>query len=271
MCPMEYAWEGGPFMHTKLRVQLGTLSQDVGATILALSGAFVWVRLFDELSRRDILEQKLSRKLVHISAGLLFLFTWPLFSDIPSARFFAAVPSLTNMLRLLSLGLGISKNEGVVKSVSREGNPRELLRGPLYYVMVLTFVTVVFWRQSPVGIIALGMMCAGDGIADIIGRRLGKEKLPYNRSKSWAGSFAMFFFGSLVSLGLVYIFCSLGYFSCNPVDTTWRVLAIALAATIVESLPITDKLDDNFTVPLTVVTLGALLFPGNMLGLNLSL
>jgi hypothetical protein len=40
---------------------------------------------------------------------------------------------------------------------------RELLRGPLYYVLVLYASTVFFWRQSPVGMIALSMMCAGDG------------------------------------------------------------------------------------------------------------
>jgi phytol kinase len=47
--------------------------------------------------------------------------------------------------------------------VSREGDPRELLRGPLYYVVVMVFCTVLFWRDSPLSIIALAMMCAGDG------------------------------------------------------------------------------------------------------------
>lgn len=40
---------------------------------------------------------------------------------------------------------------------------RELLKGPLYYVSILILCAVVFWRESPIGVISLGMMCGGDG------------------------------------------------------------------------------------------------------------
>lgn len=40
---------------------------------------------------------------------------------------------------------------------------RELLKGPLYYVLMLLVCALVFWRESPTGVLALGMMCAGDG------------------------------------------------------------------------------------------------------------
>jgi phytol kinase len=40
---------------------------------------------------------------------------------------------------------------------------RELLRGPLIYVMAMVFATVVFWRNSPVGVVAISLMCGGDG------------------------------------------------------------------------------------------------------------
>lgn len=69
---------------------------------------------------------------------------------------------------------------------------QELLRGPLFYVLIMTAVTVVFWRDSPVGMMVLSLMCGGDGLADIIGRKYGKAKLPFNKAKSWAGSLAMF-------------------------------------------------------------------------------
>jgi len=39
------------------------------------------------------------------------------------------------------------------------------------------------------------------GIADIVGRRLGSQKIPYNRNKSIAGSVAMALAGFLASLG----------------------------------------------------------------------
>jgi dolichol kinase len=63
----------------------------------------------------------------------------------------------------------------------------------LYYVIVLMAVTALYWRGSPVGLIIASLMCGGDGLADIVGRRLGASNpLPWNPQKSWAGSAAMF-------------------------------------------------------------------------------
>lgn len=38
-------------------------------------------------------------------------------------------------------------------------------------------------------------------MADIVGRRFGKKKIPYNKDKSFAGSIAMAASGFIVSLG----------------------------------------------------------------------
>uniref|UniRef100_I1NHQ4 phytol kinase n=1 Tax=Glycine max TaxID=3847 RepID=I1NHQ4_SOYBN len=163
------------------------LLYNAGATVGVLGGGYALVRAFDELTRRNILQQGLSRKLVHILSGLLFLVSWPIFSNSPKARYFAAFVPLVNCLRLLVNGLSLASDEGLIKSVTREGDPLELLRGPLYYVLILIFCALVFWRESPVGVVSLAMMCAGDGIADIIGRRYGSLKIPYNQHKSLAG------------------------------------------------------------------------------------
>jgi len=128
-------------------------------------------------------------------------------------------------------------------------------------VVVLVFCTVLFWRDSPLSIIALAMMCAGDGIADIVGRRFGSKKLPYNSDKSWAGSIAMFLFGFVVSLGCLWYFSFMGFYPFDLGAVGLQLAAVALAATLVESLPITNRLDDNLTVPLTTIILGLFLFP----------
>ncbi|XP_029128452.1 probable phytol kinase 1, chloroplastic isoform X3 [Cajanus cajan] len=179
------------------------LLYNAGATVGVLGGGYALVRAFDELTRRNILNQGLSRKLVHILSGLLFLISWPIFSNSPKARYFAAFVPLVNCLRLLVNGFSLTSDEGLIKSVTREGDPLELLRGPLYYVMILMLCALVFWRESPVGVVSLAMMCGGDGIADIIGRRYGHTKIPYNEKKSWAGSISMFGFGFLVSIGWI--------------------------------------------------------------------
>lgn len=96
--------------------------------------------------------------------------SWPLFSNSTEARFFAAIVPLLNCIRLLTYGLRLSTDEALVKSVTREGKPEELLRGPLYYVIVLLVSVLVFWRQSPIGIVSLSMMSGGDGkMLDLLG------------------------------------------------------------------------------------------------------
>ncbi len=71
-------------------------------------------------------------------------------------------------------------------------NRQELLRGPLLYIGIVTAVTLLFWRESPVGLMVLCLMCGGDGLADVVGRRYGSARLPFNHNKSWLGSLAMF-------------------------------------------------------------------------------
>ncbi|KAK1263829.1 hypothetical protein QJS04_geneDACA009531 [Acorus gramineus] len=177
------------------------LLRDAGAAGATIAGAYNLVKVFDSLAQRGLVHQKLSRKIVHVLSGLLFMLSWPIFSSSWEARYFAALAPLANSTRLLYYGLALATNESLVKSVSREGKPEELLRGPLYFVMVLMFCALVFWRESPVGIISLSMMSGGDGFADIMGRRFGVLKLPYNQQKSWVGSISMFVSGFFISIG----------------------------------------------------------------------
>ncbi|XP_058109820.1 probable phytol kinase, chloroplastic isoform X1 [Magnolia sinica] len=234
--------------------------QDAGATALVTAGAYMLVLAFDLLTKRNLVEQKLSRKLVHVLSGLLFMASWPLFSTSTEARYFAAVVPLLNCLRLLVYGLSIATDEGLVKSVTRDGKPEELLRGPLYYVLVLMLCALVFWRESPIGVIPLGIMSGGDGFADIMGRRFGALKLPYNQQKSWIGSICMCLFGFAVSIGMLYYFASLGYLRLDWVSTVEKVALISFVATLVESLPITEVVDDNISVPLTSMLMAFLFF-----------
>ncbi|KAK6793766.1 hypothetical protein RDI58_007219 [Solanum bulbocastanum] len=250
----------------------GSMLQDAGATALVIAGAYAFVSTFDFLSERKLIEQVFYLSLTHKhklkqkagphivwSAFYGFLADFQI-SASGWARYFASVVPLTNCLRLVIHGLSLATDEGLIKSVTREGNPEELLRGPLYYVLVLILSAVLFWRESPVGVISLAMMCGGDGIADIVGRRFGSRKLPYNKQKSWAGSLSMFVLGFLVSVGMLYYFSALGYFQLDWVSTVERVALVSFIATMVESLPITGMVDDNISVPLVSMVVASLAF-----------
>ncbi|EOY18925.1 Vitamin E pathway gene 5 isoform 2 [Theobroma cacao] len=230
--------------------ETAALLQDTASSAAVLAGAYALVFTFDTLTQKELIQQNLSRKLVHILSGLLFAVSWPIFSNSLLARYFASVVPLVNCVRLVIHGLSLADDQRLIKSVTREGNPKELLRGPLYYVLILILCALVFWRESPVGLISLAMMCGGD---DILGRRFGSSKLPYNRNKSWVGSISMFVFGFFISVGMLYYYSVLGYFQLDWGWTMCRVALVSLVATVVESLPFTTVVDDNISVPLATM------------------
>jgi farnesol kinase len=233
-------------------------ASDYLVATFTLAGALGILQVFDELAKRDYLNKKLSRKLCHILSGLVFMLFWPFFSSAPLAKYMAAFAPAANGLRMIGLGLGLWTNEALVKAISREGGKRELLHGPLYYATTITLSTLFFWRNSPIGICAIATLCAGDGVADIFGRRYGTYKLPYNSSKSYAGSLAFFLFASLASMGYVAIFSSFGFFTATA-DIYLATVGVTLASAFAESLPL--PIDDNFTVPFTAMGVGLLLLP----------
>ncbi|MCG9893647.1 MAG: hypothetical protein MH252_21565 [Thermosynechococcaceae cyanobacterium MS004] len=234
--------------------------QDAIATLVTLGLALVWLRLMDEIAHRGWLSPQLSRKIIHIGTGPLFVLCWPFFSEADSARYFAAFVPLSITVQFVAIGLGWLKDPAAVQAMTRTGNPREILRGPLYYGLVFMVCTVVFWRTSPVGMMSLMMLCGGDGLADIVGRRLGRHKLPFNTDKSWAGSGAMLGGSFMFAVGMLAWFNHLMLFtpSLNLGETALRVGAIALVVTGVEALPLRDI--DNLTITAIAVLLGIGLF-----------
>jgi len=206
-----------------------------------------------------IVMQTLSRKLVHSVAGPGFLLFWPFFGPSLAARFISSITPALNGLSLYLAGSQTVEDERFVSAISRSGNPTELLRGPLYYTIVLTMVTLFLWRESLISVAIVSIMCGGDGLADILGRSLGKDlPLPWNPQKSWPGTIAMFFGGFLVSVLLTLYFSYFGFVSYDLV-TIQKLAALSGAASILESLPINHAIDDNVSVPIFVALLGYLI------------
>jgi len=233
-----------------------TLLQDAIATVLTLAIALLWLAFVNQLASQGWIQPTLSRKIIHIGTGPLFVLCWPFFSEAAQARYLAALVPFLLTLMFLATGLGWMENPDLVKSSTRHGTPEELLRGPLYYGVVFVVCTVLFWRYSPVGILALMVMCGGDGLADVVGRRWGKAKLPFSSQKSWAGSSAMFLGSVAFGFGYLAMFNGWGYFqpTLALLPLFGKVGAIALAATVIEALPFPDI--DNITLTLTVIVLG---------------
>lgn len=231
------------------------LYRDILVTFLAFAIALSWLRLMDTFAHRGVIEPTLSRKLIHIGTGPLFISCWPLFSSQPWARWFAALVPLAITLKFIAIGCGLIQDPAAVQAMTRHNNPREILRGPLLYGAVFVGCTLIFWRHSPVGMLALMILCGGDGLADIVGRRWGKHKLPLSSDKSWVGSLAMFVGSSVFGYCALILFSRTGYFYLPTNGLLPLVVGfIALVATLIEALPIKDL--DNLTLTLAAVALG---------------
>jgi phytol kinase len=233
------------------------LSNNFIALIITFVTAVMWLRINDFAAHRGWISSHLSRKIIHIGTGPVFVLCWLLFNESPSARYLAAlVPGLITVQFLL-VGLGIIKDEAAVKALSRTGNRQEILRGPLFYGIIFVILTILYWKDSPIGMVALMLMCGGDGMADVVGRRYGQAKLPWAANKSWMGSLAMFLGGWILAIGVLWVYVAARVFA-GPMSIYLPALTwIALAGTIVESLPIRDI--DNITITICAVFLGHIL------------
>lgn len=228
------------------------------ATLFTFLIALAFLRLMDLLAQRGIIESRLSRKFIHIGTGPIFVLCWLMYPDVQISRWLAGLVPLVITAQFALVGAGVMKDEAAVKAMSRTGDRREILRGPLFYGIVFVALTLIYWKDSLIGIPALMILCGGDGIADIVGRRVDSPALPWSREKSLAGSLSVFAGGWLLTMFIFVTYVWVGAFS-GPISRfllpiTW----IALGATLVESLPFKDI--DNLTITVASALIGHLVF-----------
>ncbi len=228
------------------------------ALVITLALTLMFLRAMDFIAQRGWMDSKLSRKVIHIGTGPLFVLCWFLFREEPNARWLAALVPFAVTVQFALIGLGVIKDEASVKAMSRTGDPKEILRGPLFYGIMFVLLTLVFWRDSPTGIVALMMLCGGDGIADLIGRAIKSPKLSWSENKSIAGSLGVFVGGWIMSALILFAYVNAGVFAATFTSYLMPLTWIALAATAVESLPFKDV--DNITATAVSAVMGYFMF-----------
>jgi len=232
--------------------------RDLGATIFCLIASILFVKAITTLASKGVLEPRDSRKIIHTCSAPLFILTWPLFSDIWGAKLFAASIPAVQALRLwLSAQDGLSRDKELVGAISRSGDAKEVTQGPLIYVVVLLICTAVFFKENLVGIMAISSMAAGDGLADLVGRRLGRNnKWFFNNSKSVAGSIAFTVGSYLCVTGLTsWLVLNDALAIPSLQGLLWgKFLLISIVCAFVELIPYGD---DNYSVPICAAILGS--------------
>ncbi len=234
------------------------LTTDLIALVVTFAISLGWLRLNDYFAHKGWISGPLSRKIIHIGTGPLFVLCWLLFNNAWYARYLAALVPLATTVQFFLVGMGVIKDPAAVTAMSRSGDRREILRGPLYYGIAFVVLTILFWKNSPLGMVPLMIMCGGDGLADVIGNRIKSSRLPWSKNKSWAGSIAMAFGGWISALFILVIYTSFNQLSGPLIHYLPGITVVSLAAMVIESLPYNDI--DNLTVPIISVLLGLLVF-----------
>lgn len=153
------------------------------------------VSLCDFAVSKEILSPEVSRKIVHMAAGAWPMF-WPYFDEThPSWRLNITVPFLY-MLQLSKSAISGDRDDPLVKTLSRTGDPNELWYGPLFFTLVMNFTGLFAFRERE-SIYIMSCLGFGDGVAPLIGSWYPYGRYPTHpfdekSKKSLTGSLAFF-------------------------------------------------------------------------------
>jgi dolichol kinase len=173
--------------------------------------------------------QEIRRKLVHIWAGAVPFFAG--FAFLPTIIFLALLTVLYTLSEVGRLnGRPVPLLGGITMACIRKEERRKMVTGPI--TMATGVITSLLLFPAHIAMVVIWILAFADTAATLVGKTWKGRPLPYNRSKSVAGSLAFF----LIAYG-----CSL--FCLSPVSALW----VTMASCLLESLPLKD---DNISLPL---------------------
>jgi len=218
--------------------------------VMLLTFAYVFSvpPLMDWLVSNHGLPRDISRKITHICAGSVIVFL-PLFRDGDWSQYLNVGVFAVWTLLLIQKGLFAADDDQAVKTMTRTGDKRELLKGTLYFVVVAMICGTLYYKLFA-GVLAMAVLGWGDGLAPIVGTRMGKMKYKVFCERSVEGSLA-FLAGSLAA-GLFFVWLIVPQ-AFDPA----KIAMIAVAATVIEA--VSPKEVDNILIPVAVIALSAVL------------
>ncbi|MCW4014654.1 MAG: phosphatidate cytidylyltransferase [Candidatus Bathyarchaeota archaeon] len=233
---------------------------DIIAAIISLTVVMAVVQINGYIQKKGLLPTVITRKVVHLLVAPIFMATWPLYSGAWTSRYIAMLVPMLFVAMFTAIGKGIIEDEAFVRSMSRSGDPAELLKGTLYYAVIVVLATILWFYipvtgladANPTAFIVFGCLAGGDGLADIIGRQYGgKVKFGFFGSKkTLMGSIGMFVGSFLFSLILVSMF-SLETAAISASGLLVSIMVFSLIATIVEA--VSPPSLDNITIVVSVL------------------
>jgi len=180
--------------------------------MLAVAGLFV---ITDQVFQHLKLKNELSRKLIHVATGLL-AFTLPYLLDKNEIIFVCGI---------FILFLVTTRHRNLLPAIHAV---KRTTHGEFYFPIGLAMTAYFFLPQNmlafQIGCLILGL---SDTVADFIGSKFGKHKIPLVRDKSFEGAGSFFITTFLILLGFLVFPGHLN---------VYEAVGIALTLTIIESI-----------------------------------
>lgn len=225
-----------------LRTKLSPMLFNILITIVSLVYVFGVVAIMD-LAVKKGFPQDLSRKVVHVAAGSWLIF-WLVYDSSHWTKYLNITAAFIWTILLLLKGFTAKPDDQAVKTMTRTGDRKELLRGPLYFTLVMNLLGTVFY-STPFALTAMGFLTWGDGLAPVVGTRYGKHSYRVFSNKTIEGSVTFFVFGLTGAVLFNMLF--------GQTINLEFILLCAVVATIVEG--ISPKDFDNIFIPLSIYLL----------------
>ncbi len=208
--------------------------------VLSLVYVFGVVSVMDKFVKKGF-PQDISRKIVHIAAGSWLVF-WLFFDNSVWTKYLNILPGFVWLVLLIIKGFWADENDEAVKTMTRTGDRKELLKGPLYFTVVMCIMGTFFYRQE-IAVISMGILGWGDGLAPVIGKKYGTIKYKVFVEKSLQGSLSFFIFGFLGVLILLFVLQM-------KIDLS-LILFCCVITTFVEAISPKDL--DNIFIPIVCI------------------
>lgn len=221
-------------------------SSDFTGLVASYAYATILLVLAEALRRWIGLPSELTRKLIHIGAGMWVFGVVALFDrwEVGIVPFATFIPINYLLYRYRILGA----------MDTADSSP-----GTVYFAVSVTLLFGLLWRPDgpvdrvPIAIAGVMAMTWGDALAALIGKRIGKHRYRIGSSeRSWEGSAAMFVASAVAMFGVLWL---LPGSSLSPLAAPFGVqpalliaLVSAVFATLVEA--VSPHGTDNLSVPL---------------------
>lgn len=232
---------------TQQIMQIPDLYRNIIATCVVLGYVQILISSCERLVSKSIISSSLSRKIIHVGAASWLIF-WPLYVDTDDAgwswKLNIFIPLAKGTMLIIKGAIIRDREDKDVISMSRSGEPTELLCGPLQFTIVISCVGIYLFRTSEACLI-MGALGVGDGIAPLVGMRYGRHTFGSPSGvKTLEGSAAVMF-GTIVGY---YVYAMA--ISASPLLPFLTVVLAGFVAAVTEAFSPSNV--DNIAIALAM-------------------